>query len=82
MKSMAVLTLQYPDAYDGRLRILASTHNKKALLAFKAAVLEEARLRTLGMVDDEVLRVDAEHEYCRLEELLDMLIPGDVEDGR
>lgn len=72
---MAILTLQYPDAYEGRLRILASTHDKKALLAFKSALLVEAKLRSLGMVDDEVLCRDAEHEYRRLEELLNMLIP-------
>ena len=74
---MAVLTLQYPDAYEGRLRILASTHNKKVLLAFKYAVLEEANLKTLGFVDDEVLRCDAEYEYHRLKQLLNMVIPED-----
>jgi hypothetical protein len=74
---MAILTLQYPDAYEGRLRILASTHNKNVLLVFKYAVLEEAKLKTLGLVDDEVLRCDAEHEYQRLEQLLNMVIPED-----
>lgn len=72
---MAVLTLQYPDAYEGRLRILASTHDKKVLLAFKKAVLQEAELRTFGFIDNEVLRCDAEHEYHRLKQLLDLVIP-------
>jgi hypothetical protein len=60
---MPVLTLQYPDAYEGRLRILASTHNQKLMLQFKATVLEEARLRTLGFIDDEILQQDAQLEY-------------------
>ena len=74
---MAVLTLQYPDAYEGRLRILASTHDKKVLLAFKKVVLEEAQLKTMGFIDDEILRCDAEFEYERLQNLLDMLIPDE-----
>ena len=72
---MVVLTLQYPDAYEGRLRILASTHDNNVLVAFKKAVLEEAKLRTLGFIDDEVLRCDAEYEYNRLRSLLDMVVP-------
>ena len=72
---MAVLTLQYPDAYEGRLRTLASTHDKNVLVAFKKAVLEEAKLRTLGFIDDEVLRCDSEYEYHRLKQLLNMIIP-------
>ncbi len=80
---MAVLTLQYPDAYEGRLRILASTHNQKVLLAFKRAVIEEAKLKTLGLIDDEVLRCDAEYEYERLKQLLDMVIPeSEAADGQ
>jgi len=75
---MAVLTLQYPDAYEGRLRILAATHDKNVLVAFRKAVLEEAKLKTLGLVVDEVLRCDAEFEYERLRSLLDMLIPDEV----
>lgn len=74
---MALLTLQYPDAYEGRLRILASTHDKKVLLAFKKAVLQEAELKTLGFIDDEVLRQDAQFEYERLKSLLDLLIPDE-----
>ncbi len=80
---MAVLTLQYPDAYEGRLRILASTHDKQVLLAFKRAVIEEAKLKTLGLIDDEVLRCDAECEYQRLKQLLDMVIPeSEADSGR
>ena len=79
---MAVLTLQYPDAYEGRLRILASTHDRSVLVAFKKAVLEEAKLRTIGFVDDEILRRDAEFEYERLHNLLDMVIPEGATDDR
>ncbi len=79
---MAVLTLQYPDAYEGRLRILASTHDKNVLVAFKKAVLEEAKLRTLGFLDDEVLQRDAEFEYERLSSLLDMVIPEGATDDQ
>jgi len=74
---MAVLTLQYPDIYEGRLKILASTHNHKAMLAFKEACLEEAKFQTLGLDQDKVLLLDAQHEYCRLKEILDLLIPDD-----
>jgi len=79
---MAILTLQYPDAYEGRLRILASTHDRVALLAFKRAVLQEARLKTLGLVDDEILQQDAAFEYERLCSLLNLLIPdgGNADD--
>ena len=76
---MAILTLQYPDIYQGRLRILASTHDKQVLLVFKRVVLEEAKLRTLGFIDDEVLRRDAEYEYSRLKDLLDLVIPDTPE---
>jgi len=76
---MAVLTLQYPDSYEGRLKVIASTYNRKAMLAFKKACLEEAQLKTLGFDQDEVLLVDAQHEYKRLQELLDMLIPDNPE---
>jgi hypothetical protein len=72
---MAVLTLQYPDLHEARLRVLASTCDKDVLLLFKEKVLEDARLRTLGLYDDEVLLQDARFEYQRLEQLLNMLIP-------
>jgi hypothetical protein len=72
---MAVLTLQYPDIYEGRLRVLASTNDQGVLRFFKQKVLEEAKLRTLGLIDDEVLLQDARFEYQRLEHLLNLLIP-------
>ena len=74
---MAILTLQYPNSYEGRLKVIASTYNHKAMLAFKSACLEEARFKTLGFDQDEVLLVDAQHEYRRLKEILDLLIPDD-----
>ena len=40
----ASLVLQYPDWQSGKIRLLATTKNPKALKAFKDAVLEEARL--------------------------------------
>jgi hypothetical protein len=45
------------------------------MLAFKKTVLQEAKLKTLGFIDDEVLRRDAQFEYERLCSLLDLLIP-------
>jgi len=72
---MTVLTLQYPDSYEGRLKVIASTYNRKAMLAFKKACLEEAQLKTLGFVQDAILLRDAQHEYKRLLDLLNMLIP-------
>jgi len=78
---MAILTLQYPDVYEGRLRILASTNDKSVMLAFKKTVLQEAKLRTLGFIDDEVLRRDAQFEYERLCTLLDLLIPEGDDSG-
>ena len=71
----AVITLQYPDLWEGTLRILASTRQKKALLAFRQAVLEEAQLRLMSFVGDEVLQVDYHAEYERLRQILDILIP-------
>ncbi|MBA7677427.1 hypothetical protein ES703_85684 [subsurface metagenome] len=35
--NLAVITLQYPDLWDGKLKILASTRDRKALLAFREA---------------------------------------------
>ena len=53
----ANLVLQYPDWQSGRIRLLATTKDPRALLAFKDAVLEEARLNLLGC-DDEILRIE------------------------
>ena len=74
-KTAAVITLQYPDLWEGTLKILASTRDKKALLAFRQAVLEEAQLKLMSFVDDEVLKVDYQAEYKRLMQILDILIP-------
>jgi hypothetical protein len=78
---MAVLTLQYPDSYEGRLIVIASTYNRTALRVFKKVCLEEAQLKAIGFAEDEVLLRDAQHEYKRLLDLLNLLIPeGDPED--
>ena len=76
---MPVLTLQYPDQYEGKLRIIASTYDPKAMLAFKRACLQDTQLKTMGWIDDEVLQRDAEHEYKRLLDLLNLLIPDPPE---
>ena len=75
--SLGVITLQYPDLWDGKLKILASTRNREALLAFREAVLIEARLKLMNFPDDEVLRVEYQKDYERLQEILDLLIPVD-----
>jgi len=72
---MPVLTLQYPDIFEGQLRIIASTHNFNLMRQFKAIVLDEARTRTYELSNDEILQRDAQLEYERLKELLDLLIP-------
>ena len=82
---MAVLTLQYPDYVDGRLRTLASSRDTKVLRAFRDAVMEQARLNVLASYDDDVLRLDYEAELERLEALFALLVPcdeGHVEDER
>jgi len=81
-KDAAVITLQYPDLWDKRLKILASTRNKKALMAFKEAVLTEARLKLLGLPDDEVLRIDYQKDYERLCAIFDLLIPEETSDDQ
>lgn len=70
----AHLVLQYPDWQSGKIRLLAVTKNKRALTAFKVAVLEEARLTLLGC-DDDILRIEYEEELHKLEKLLNALIP-------
>ena len=76
------LTLTYPDLQTGKVRLLAVTHDKRVLAAFKKAVLEEARLNLLGC-DDDVLRIEYEEELHKLEKLLNALIPEtlEAEDG-
>ena len=78
--NLAVITLQYPDLWDGKLKILASTRDRKALLAFREAVLIEARLRILNFLGDEVLQVEYQKDYERLQAILDLLIPEQVDD--
>jgi len=69
----AHLVLQYPDWQSGKIRLLATTKDKRALVAFKKAVLEEARLNLLGC--DDVLRIEYKEELHKLEKLLKTLIP-------
>ena len=71
---VASLVLQYPDWQSGKIRLLATTKNPQALLAFKQAVMEEARLNLLGC-DDDILRIEYEEELHKLEKLLNALIP-------
>ena len=68
------LVLQYPDWQRGKIRLLATTKDHKALLAFKHAVMEEARLNLLSC-DDDILRIEYEEELRKLEKLLNALIP-------
>ncbi len=72
------LTLTYPDLQSGKVRLLAVTHDKRALVAFKKAVMEEARLNLLGC-DDDILRIEYEEELHKLEKLLNALIPDTPE---
>lgn len=73
--TLGVITLQYPDLADGKLKILASTRDHKALLAFREAVLIEARLKLMDLLADEVLRIEYQKDYERLQGILDLLIP-------
>jgi hypothetical protein len=72
------LVLQYPDLQAGKVRLLAVTQDKRALAAFKRAVLGEARLNLLGC-DDDILRIEYEEELRKLEKLLNVLIPDTPE---
>ena len=72
------LTLTYPDLQSGMVRLLAATSDKRALAAFKQAVLQEARLNLLGC-DDDILRIEYEEELRKLEKLLNALIPDTPE---
>jgi len=73
---VANLVLQYPDYQSGKIRLLATTKNLKALRAFREAVLEEARLNAIS-TDDPILIVEYNEELHKLERLLDLLIPGE-----
>ena len=70
----ASLVLQYPDWQSGKIRLLATTKDRKALQAFKKAVLEEASLNVLG-TDDQILKIEYSEELAKLEKLLAALIP-------
>ncbi|MFC1930063.1 hypothetical protein ACFLW6_04315 [Chloroflexota bacterium] len=76
----AHLVLQYPDWQSGKIRLLASTKDRKALVAFKEAVLEEARLTLFGC-DDDILQIEYQEELRKLEKLLDALVPDMLEAG-
>jgi hypothetical protein len=76
----AHLVLQYPDWQSGKIRLLATTKDNRALVAFKKAVLEEARLNLLGC-DDDILRIEYKEELRKLEKLLNTLIPDTPESG-
>jgi len=68
------LSLTYPDYQANKVKLLAVTHSRKAMLAFKAAVLEDARLN-LMICEDEVLKIEYGQELRKLEALLGLLIP-------
>ncbi len=76
------LSLTYPDYQANKVRLLAVTHSRKAMLVFKAAVLEDAKLN-LMTCEDEVLKIEYGQELCKLEALLRLLIPeSEVADDR
>jgi hypothetical protein len=74
-----ILVLQYPDSRGAKTVALAATRNKKALRAFRETVLEEARLSLLDWEADEVIRLQDEVDLDRLQKLLDLVIPEEME---
>ena len=77
----ASLVLQYPDWQSGKIRLLATTKDQKALCAFRDAVLEEAQLNAIS-ADDPILKVEYTEEWHKLERLLNLLIPeSEATDG-
>ena len=70
-----VLVLQYPDTSTGRTVALAATRNVDAILAFKRAVLEDARLSVIYQDEDDVLHYRDRLEMERLEKLLNRVVP-------
>jgi len=70
-----VLVLQYPDISTGRTVALAATRNVDAILAFKRAVLEDARLSVIYQDEDDVLQYRDRLEMERLEKLLNRVVP-------
>jgi hypothetical protein len=77
---VASLVLQYPDWQSGKIRLLATTKDPKALRAFRDAVIQEAKLLSLS-AEDPILIVEYGEELRKLERLLSLLIP-DEENGR
>jgi hypothetical protein len=71
--SSANLVLQYPDWQTGKIRLLATTRNRAAMVAFRDAVLEEARLNAIS-TDDPVLKVEYSEELRKLERLFEVVI--------
>ena len=74
------LSLTYQDYQANKVKLLAVTHSRKAMLAFKAAVLEDARLN-LMTCEDEVLKIEYGQELRKLEALLGLLIPDEENGG-
>ena len=74
------LSLTYPDYQANKVKLLAVTHSRKAMLAFKAAVLEDARLN-LMTCEDEVFKIEYGQELRKLEALLGLLIPDEENGG-
>jgi hypothetical protein len=77
-----ILVLQYPDSRQARTVALAATRSSKALFSFKEAVLEEARLKLMDWETDDILRLQEEMEFERLERLLNLLIPSNEPDEK
>ena len=77
MGTQAQLVLQYPDWQSGKIRLLASTSDRRAMAVFKKIVMEEAQLRLLGC-DDPILRIEYGEELNKLVRLLTALIPDDA----
>lgn len=73
-----MLVLQYPDPNECGFKTLAATHNRRAMLAFRDAVLAEAARKVIESLPDEVLRVEYEADFERLQKVLDLLIPAEV----
>jgi hypothetical protein len=74
------LSLTYPDYQANKVKLLAVTHSRKAMLAFKVAVLEDSRLN-LMTCEDEVLKIEYGQELRKLEVLLGLLIPDEENGG-
>ena len=77
---VASLVLQYPDWQSGKIRLLATTKDPKALRAFRDAVIQEAKLLSIS-ADDPILIVEYGEELRKLERLLSLLIPDEENGG-